>query len=239
MNNNINQQVIEYCDIENKRKIGLLNNNLTNLVSNVLTHRYIKLGLEFNITLYEKLKKLDISIDIFSHYLQNTKSMVCGSYLLSCLFNEEYKYNYINIYTNSDNKYLEEQFEFYLTKNKNYIDSYEDTARYNFKSMVDIDKIITYSMTNMKIRVIHIKPKLSIVDFVEENFDLSFTKTIYDGKNIYIYDKDTLDKIGNFSNKKLSNFNKKMSKLYTYRVYKYLERGFTTENQNELIRLST
>ena len=105
--------------------------------------------------------------------------------------------------------------------------------------MVDIDKIITYSMTNMKIRVIHIKQKLSIVDFVEENFDLSFTKTIYDGENIYIYDKDTLDKIGNFSNKKMSNFNKKMSKLYTYRVYKYLERGFTTENQNELIRLST
>ncbi len=237
--NDIWHSIICECTAENKRKLGTINRNMTDIVSCYFHNQYIKLDPDFNLLLYQRLEALGFDPIVFSNNLKRTNSMICGSYPLSCVLFEDYRYSSINIYTRNtgnSNQYGQidhhKHLHKYIKCSQNCLDYYEDNTLDYFRYMSGVEKVMNYDMNYIRIRIIYIDPKLSILDFIDKNYDLSITKTFYDGDNMYLNGEDTMMKIGYISNSKINkdDYTKAEVKILLERVAKYLDRGFAINN---------
>lgn len=237
--NDIWHSIIGECSTENIRKLGCINNDMAPIITQYLNKRYIKLDPDFNILFYQRLIQYDFDPTIFSNMMKRTNSMICGSYPLSCVLFEEYKYSYINIYTRHidtneqfGNINEHEQFHKFIKYNKYCSEYYEDTHKDGFKYMTNIEKVMIYNMGSMRIRIIYVDPTLSIIDFMEKNFDLSITKTVFNGDNMYLYNEETMMKIGYISDSHIvkDDYTKEQAQIFLERIAKYLDRGFSIHN---------
>lgn len=237
--NDIWHSVISECSAENKRKLGMINKNMANIVFSYFRKEYIKLDSDFNQVFNQRLEALGFDPIIFNNNLKKTNSMICGSYPLSCVLFEDYRYSSINIYTrnignNDQTSEIDDQNDLdkYIKYNQNIIDYYEDETLNYFRYMSGVKKAFIYDMNSVRIRVIYIDPEISIVDFIDKNYDLSITKTFFDGDNMYINGQDTISKMAYISNSKINkdDYSKEEVKLLLERVAKYLDRGFAINN---------
>lgn len=171
-------------------------------------------------------------VDKFLELLHETNHYISGSFVLKCLYSENWN-NDIDIYTFSDDLETNESYASFATWGKfidglfNLLPGFQNTEcanRYEFLGIISrefsygrfiIDHIIvindSYEIKACQKCLFNYKQKReykSIFNFVEKTFDIDICKVLYDGKKLYLKKKNDLIERSTRAYDKLLEYNR-------------------------------
>lgn len=227
--------ILNYCHISKNIYMQAININfLEKKKINIMKSR-LKEAFDF-----PKLN-LKITGNKFIKALKKSEAIIAGSFPLQCMLNEKWKYSDIDIYYKYDNS---NKYEIYNILKLSYKNEYSSKDLY--------DNIKKY-IAGVKYYILKSNNKYLVINFIEtwnnpreiiEDFDLSFCRTVFDGKTVEIprgiFEKKGIIKdVEYYENRFASDFsnNKYNNNILGIagRVYKYMKRGFYIININNFI----
>ena len=185
-------------------------------------------------------------MDVFGNQLANFKqcmketgSMISGSFILQCILKEEWKNSDIDIYVpmigntiympkaeqKGETIYMKSNVDNFMHYQMHFDGHHDNYAIHDY-----IKYVRTYFNNTQHIQIIGVDiEKDTLLSFVNETFDFSICKNIYDGKGNLI-----LSNLHDIYHKTL-NFNSTRSSSSSIdRYYKYQNRGFVFKNKDLL-----
>lgn len=194
---------------------------------------------DFKRLIKSKLSKLGLNADSFISGLIKHKIVISGSFILQCLYGEEYEDSDIDLYMMGE-KYednlcrIHDQYPDYKKCNgceythfndykyEIWADLNPDKLKYEmleYKDSYDELPIASrmYKISNAKINHIIVSPYVAntVEEFIDKYFDLNFCKVMFDGESLTI---KNFDDVYN----KMTHVN--------YQLDKYLRRAFWPED---------
>ncbi|SNW62375.1 Hypothetical protein ORPV_471 [Orpheovirus IHUMI-LCC2] len=144
---------------------------------------YDRIQIFFN----DSIEDLGLNLELFGKFLEESGSVIAGSFPLACLFNDTYSYNDIDIYHNSNNhdQHIFRLFE-NCRNNKNNYDGLIEPAQ--FKSQNDECanyfryKVLQRKSDSYNIKITFIDVKVNPLTFIQ-NADFDITKSYITYKN--------------------------------------------------------
>jgi hypothetical protein len=226
------------------------NNNKNDEIIDI-NNDYRIIGLFENDLFFEDYQKINKNFPTsfqfgFTEIIRNTKSVVSGSSVLQIILNEHYINSDIDIYTSQIN--VNDLLHFFINYKATIISmtkTDDDFNEYN-KVRFNISHVITIEYQNVKFQIISLtdpfdRYKFSTVNDIlydiNDNFDLSFCTTSWDGFNVYFKNsKITKTSLENYYPEFDSDIFELTHKIGTFnvnsefdlnRIKKYISRGFT------------
>ena len=182
---------------------------------------------DFRHKLTKRLNKQAINTADLLTKLEETNSIIAGSYPLQTILNEEWESSDLDIFTGNKSmlKYFDQFYTPYLLTDE------KDKYKYTYES-----KVVEYKTpTNFKIQVIYsdkfalTSDNIAVKDKVFKHFDFDFCKVGFDGKTLYVANPKAV------KDRKITyDFSKLTMKTYE-RLLKYEKRGFTLTNRDEFV----
>jgi hypothetical protein len=178
---------------------------------------------EYNSRISERLAEFGIDSNVLFEKLIECKAYICGSFILQCVLDERYEKSDIDIFVFEDN------FDNLNRCISQLLNLPLNSTNKNPYNLLQFSHVVKYNNT-CSIDVVCVNTK-SCLDFFNNSFDLSFCKTLFDGRMVTIT-QDTLNKVGFVINFKYSSHE---------RIQKYRSRGFRilnyqTPEEKELIK---
>jgi len=269
---NINEDNIRYIINEEYEKID---DNYVNILKFMDFYQYIEINKyiryiietfnyytkikEIPQGLYEKIcsQKLEYKLrkiigerfDEFKEIMEQTESIISGSFVLQCIMNKKWKkcnitnkQSDIDIYTNIELNNEIDQLDkldkcikkIYNSKYWNKFDSH-----YKINNIIQVNKYYDHidSRNQYDIDIIYTTNNTIIKEFINNNFDIDICKSIcYVKNNEFIIEINSIENIINqiFT----INFTNKNNLEKTYeRMHKYINRGFKLVGYNNIKEL--
>jgi len=182
-------------------------------------------------TINKNLNNFNININ---KLLKETQSVITGSLISSCICNQSFENEDIDIFTHNEEQFINEEL---LTVNNNLnIDNLNYLKLNNY-----IKKIYNCTVNKKKIQIIVLKEETTIKEAIEQ-FDLSCCKLFYDGENVCSINNNLMQEINDIENYKASYnlIHIDKSEFLTIRIIKdmeriqkYIKRDFSIINLNE------
>jgi len=178
--------------------------------------------------LLERLDKLGLYSNGVRRLLKKTAGVIAGSFPVQCLLREEYAGSDIDFFIHQRHKRtVEKWFQKYCGGQNigDPVGNYpkNDTRSPYMYTMDSITGVYKFIYKKACINLIFVSTSESIPDYIESNFDISFCKTMYTGRNLR-FAAETLRKVGRTCYNKTHY---KYQKARTAeRIAKYTARGF-------------
>lgn len=146
-----------------------------------------KIKLDFKPIVINKLGKIIDNADEFCNKLHQYKCIMSGSFILSCLYDEDY-FNDVDLFDKEIAQSFENNashrngFSEYLYKNGKY--------PYEFKPYEEAYVIRNFNFCGTKIQ--HICSLIDPVKYIDLTFDMDICKSYFDGEKLYVKSWDKL-----------------------------------------------
>lgn len=193
----------------------------------------------FNYVLKNRLKNDRVKdVDELFEMLLKTNSVIAGSYPLQVYLGEKWNKSDLDIFTFSEEmiKYLEEKYGNGVNITIKYLSKKHKNSKYKyFSEQGKLDKVIEFKTeTDFKVQVIRymdLIEDVNVVDYTFDRFDFNFCKVGFDGKELHIFDKNSvINKMTNY------DLNHKLTPKTLERLLKYEKRGFVLINKQDFIK---